>query len=304
MLKKTLPDNSLAEIFGYAPYDSSKDARLLWKTGTCPFTLTTCSKINHNSGIIYGTCTAKTADRTVIICPNRLYANKYACIHKVAKDAFGKIPMIMFKEYWENRTKLSNQEVIVALGHNSGREVKLGTKLSMDWVLARVKKGQLEEYIGVEVQSIDITGNYRDNWHYFSEQKYRSKRNVPPSENGYNWANVHKRLIPQIIRKGLIYGNSKLVNHGIYFILPDIVFCKFEEVVGKLKKTTRPTKEVMTVHTYELGNYVPEGCVRPLRHIRTIQFLAKDFANAFISGVNLPSGAVLDGCIKKMLGVA
>lgn len=304
MAKNTLPDNTLAEIFGHSPDDSSSDARLLWKTGVCPFTATTCSKINHSSGIIYGTCTAKTGDRTVIICPNRLYANKYDCIRKVSEDAFGKIPMLMFKEYWENRAKLSSQEVVVALGQNSGREIRLGTKLSMDWVLARVKGGKLMEYVGIEVQSIDITGNYRDNWHYFSEQKFLSKRNVPPSENGYNWANVHKRLIPQIIRKGLIYGNSELVNHGLYFILPEIVYRKFEEVVGRLKEVSKPAKEVMTVHTYELGDYVPEGKIRPLRQVRTVHFLAKDFASAFIAGINLPSGDELDNCIKRMLGVA
>lgn len=304
MQKNALPPNTLAEIFGHTPDDNSEDARLLWKTGVCPFTATTCTKINHNSGIIYGTCSAKTGDRTVIICPNRLYADKYDCIRKVSEEAFGKIPMLMFKDYWENRTKHADQDVIVALGQNSGREIKLGTQLSMDWVLARVKQRRLIEYVGVEVQSIDITGNYRDNWHYFNRKDYLTKRIVPPSENGYNWANVHKRLIPQIIRKGLIYGNSELVKHGLYFILPEIVYCKFEDVVGKLKQTTKPAKDVMTVHTYELGDFVPEGQIRPLRQVRTVHFLAKDFASAFIAGVNLPSGNDLDKCVRTMLGVS
>ena len=44
---------------------------------------------------------------------------------------------------------------IVALGQTSGKEVKLGTSLSMDWVLAKVAKGELVEYVGIEVQSIE-----------------------------------------------------------------------------------------------------------------------------------------------------
>ncbi len=303
MSKNTLPANTLIEIFGHAPDDCSEDARLLWKTGVCPFTATTCSKINHNSGIIYGTCSAKTGNRSVIICPNRLYADKYDCIRTVSEEAFGKIPMLMFKDYWENRLNHASQEIVVALGQNSGREIKLGTQLSMDWVLARVKERKLLEYVGVEVQSIDITGNYRDNWHYFNQKKFLSKRVVPPSENGYNWANVHKRLIPQIIRKGLIYGNSNLVKHGLFFVLPEIVYMKFEDVIGKLKPVSSPTKEVMTVHTYELGNPVPEGKIRPLKHVRKVQFLAKEFAAAFIAGASLPSGNELDIRVKNLLGV-
>ena len=303
MNEASLPANSLVEIFGHSPIDGSDEARLLWNTGVCPFTSTTCGKINHTNGIIYGTCSAKTGGRTVIICPNRLYANKHEIIRKVSREAFGNVHFLMFKEYWENREKNLNKEVVVALGQNSGREIKLGTTLSMDWVLARLKNGKLLEYIGIEVQSIDITGNYRDNWHYFKNMGFSKNQPIPPSENGYNWANVHKRLIPQIIRKGIIYGNSELVKHGLYFILPEIVYQKFETVVGKLKLTDSPSKEVMTVHTYELGEIVPHGEVRSLRQVRKVQFLAKEFASAFIAGVNLPTGNDLDSCVKKMLGV-
>lgn len=298
-----LPPNTLAEIFGHAPADASRDARMLWDTGMCPFTSTTCGKINHNSGLIYGTCSAKTGERTVIICPNRLYANKYNCIREVAKEAFGARPMVMFNEYWEKRDRLANEEIVVALGQNSGREVKLGTSLSMDWVLALVKHRKLVEYVGVEVQSIDITGNYRDNWHYFKHQEYLKGNRPPPSENGYNWANVHKRLIPQLIRKGLVYASSELVNHGLFFVLPEIVFKKFEDIVGQIAVNTAPTKDVMTIHTYDLGDAVPEGQVRKLRRVRTVKFYAKDFANAFIAGASLPGGGELDRSVRTLLNV-
>lgn len=37
----------------------------------------------------------------------------------------------------------------------------------MDWVLAHISEAKLVEYVGIEVQSIDITGNYRDAWHSY-----------------------------------------------------------------------------------------------------------------------------------------
>jgi hypothetical protein len=235
---------------------------------------------------------------------NAFYANKHAVIRRVAQEAFGDIPLLMFKEYWDNRAKHVKKDVVVALGQNSGREIKLGTTMSMDWVLARVKNRKLIEYVGIEAQSIDITGNYRDNWHYFKQKEFLKGKPAPPSENGYNWANVHKRLIPQIIRKGLIYGSSDFVKHGLFFILPEIVYTRFEHVIGELKHVKTPSKEVMTVHTYELGDAVPEGKIRPLRPVRTVQFLAKDFASAFIAGASLPSGNELDKCVRNLLGVA
>ena len=116
MNNRKLPPNTLAEIFGHAPADRSRDARMLWDTGMCPFTSTTCGKINHNSGLVYGTCSAKTGERTVIICPNRLYANKYNCIREVAEETFGGRRMLMFNEYWEKRHRLASEDVVVETG--------------------------------------------------------------------------------------------------------------------------------------------------------------------------------------------
>lgn len=300
-LPPALPGNSLAEAFGHAVDDSSPDARLLWKAGICPFTSQTCSKINHNTGLVYGTCSAATHGKTVIICPVRLYAGKYASIRRVAAEAFGDLPFMMFGEFWEKRRNLKRKPVVVALGQNSGKEVKLGSALSMDWILAVVLDQRLVEYLGVEVQSIDVIGNYRDNWHFFREQKFLGQEPAPPSEHGYNWANVHKRMIPQLIRKGLVFSSTSLVKHGLFFILPEIVYCKFEDVVGPLTPVNRSSKETITVHTYRLGSPVSQGKIRKLEQVRTERFLLKEFAEAFISGVNLPKGTMLDRCVKEIL---
>jgi hypothetical protein len=295
------PSKDIVEIFGYAPNDISKTARSLWSIGACPFINLPCTKTNHDKSIVYGTCSVSTPYGNCIICPNRLYASTLRVIKNVAEDAFGKdVPFLTYSEYVKNCKKY--KVCAIALGMYSGKEVKVGRSLSMDWVLAKLRNGKLEEYTGIEVQSIDITGNYRDNWYaYKSIDKVKS---IPSSEHGLNWANVHKRLIPQIIRKSLVYSRSEYVKSGLYFILPDVVYSKFEEIIGNdipLVKAKSP--DVITVHTYSLGESVKEGQQRKLIKQRALRFTMNEFSKRFISGPNLPPASELDFAIKGILGI-
>jgi hypothetical protein len=295
---------NLVEVFGHSPDDLSISARSLWNLGACPFTNSTCTKINHDQTITYGTCSVTSPYGDVIICPNRLYSDGYKVLLEVCSDAFGTdIPFKFYGEYVQSRNSL--EECVVALGKNSGREVQVGGSFSMDWVLARIRDGKLVEYIGVEVQSIDITGNYRDAWHAYKNMSSVSDRdNLPSSQHGLNWANVHKRLIPQIIRKSVVYSRSKLVSKGLYFIVPEIVYLKFEDVIGSdIPLVAEPGHDVITVHTYALGDAVPHGSIRDLNLVRSLRFSLEDFAGRFISGPNLPDGDALDQVVKRVLGV-
>ncbi|MDO6595264.1 NotI family restriction endonuclease [Neptuniibacter sp. 1_MG-2023] len=301
MIKR--PKNDIIEIFGYAPDDLTKEARTLWNLGACPFVNKACSKSNSDQTVVYGTCSVTTTFGDCIICPNRIYEKNYLSLKKVAEDAFGDdIEFLTFEEFIPRRS--STNECIVALGQNSGKEVKLGNKLSMDWVLAKVKNGELIEYVGIEVQSIDITNNYRDNWYAYKNLNENTSV-IPRSEHGLNWANVHKRLIPQLIRKGLIYAKSDLVSNGLYFVLPDIVYRKFEDVIGKdIPLVNRQASDVLTVHTYSLSDNVEHGKQRELIVEREIRFELEEFSQRFISGANLPTGEELDSAVRKVLGIA
>ncbi len=294
----------LVEVFGYRPDDLTQDVRTLWNLGGCPFINKACIKINHDQTITYGTCSVTSPYGDIIICPNRFYADNYEVLRKVSEDAFGnEKPFLMYDEYLEKRARY--KECIVALGKNSGKEVQVGKALSMDWVLAYVSDGCLKEYVGIEVQSIDITGNYRDAWHaYRNITPSVSKGALPSSQHGLNWANVHKRLIPQLIRKGVIYARSNLVKKGLYFILPDIVYKKFEDVIGDdIPTISLPSHESLTVYTYELGNEVQHNQQRDLVEVRKLRFTLEEFSKRFISGHNLPSGEELDGAVRNVLGV-
>lgn len=296
------PRKDLVEIFGYSPEDLSSSCRSLWRLEACPFINKACTKTNHDKSIIYGTCSVTSPYGDCIICPNRLYADKYNCLRKVSAEAFGEdIDFFTYEEFIPVRGKKG--ACVVALGHNSGKEVNIGGHLSMDWVLAKVQDGELVEYVGVEVQSIDITGNYRDAWYAYKNMDTTTTR-IPSSEHGMNWANVHKRLIPQLIRKGLIYSRSSLVQHGLYFIVPEIVYRKFEDIIGKdIRKKRKSAKDILTVHTYGLSPEALPGEQRELILKRNIKFTLSEFSKRFISGLHLPSGDDLDDAVRKVLGL-
>lgn len=293
----------LVEVFGYAPDDLSTAARSLWNIGGCPFVKKACTKINHDQSITYGTCSVTSPYGDIMICPNRMYAEDYKTLKRVADDAFGHIPFLLFDEYISKRGAIT--ECIVALGKNSGKEVQVGRHVSMDWVLAHIVDAKLVEYVGVEIQSIDIIGNYRDAWHGYKHlpTSNSSIDKIPSSNHGLNWANVHKRLIPQLIRKGIIYSRSKLVKKGMYFILPDVVYNKFEDIIGKdIPTVNNASCETLTVFTYSLGDNVSQGQHRELVEVRKLRFILDEFSSRFISGPNLPAGEDLDEAVKRVLG--
>lgn len=289
---------ALVEVFGFSPKDYSPYARKFWDLNACPFVGRSCSKYDHTNTICYGTCSVTNTGQEVIICPNRFYGNGYQTIRRVSEDVFGDIPFMLFDQYITSiTTNADPSEAVIALGQNSGKEVKL-SKMSMDWVLAHVSRGALKEYVGIEVQSIDITGNYRDAWYACRDQK----QSIPPSGHGLNWANVHKRLIPQIIRKSIVYSKSSLVKNGLYFIVPEPVYQRFEEIIGDdIPLVVNPGAKIITVHTYELGPIVGDGEQRQLVPHRTLRFGLDDFSARFISGPNLPAGELLDGKIREIL---
>jgi hypothetical protein len=298
MKKNKNTSRSLVEIFGHSPFDATEKARKFWNLNACPFIGKACTKYDHTNTICYGTCSVTNAGQNVVICPNRLYADNYASLKKVSTSVFGNLPFMFFDEYLKKA--IDNTEslnCVVALGQNSGKEVKL-SKMSMDWVLSHIHQGVLKEYVGIEVQSIDITGNYRDAWYAARDQKSTH----PASGHGLNWANVHKRLIPQIIRKGLVYSKSKLVKHGLFFIVPEPVYQRFEEIIGSdIPLVQESGSDVITVHTYDMGESVAAGEQRNLLNKRTLKFRLDDFSSRFIAGPNLPSGQILDAKIREIL---
>ncbi len=294
----------LCEVFGFAPDDLKPKCRNYWERGVCPFIGTKCTKYNHVKSIVYGLCSVISSGEEIIICPKRLYAESYKTLRDVSSDAFGYLPLYLVNEVKGlELVKETPSEFVVAFGQNSGKEIQVGThktKLSMDWVLVKVIDGRAVEAAGVEVQSIDITNNYRETWEAYKYLESRQKNIIPESKHGMNWANVHKRLIPQIIRKGNIYADSKLATKGLYFIVPDAVYSRFEDVIGDTSPVKKPGKGVLSVFTYSLGEKVGLGSMRSINRNRISRVLLDEFALNFISGRQI-SGSILDEEIERQI---
>jgi len=288
----------VVEQFGMAPDDLSDSSTVLWEKKQCPFTLTKCTKFNHDKSKIYGVCSVTNGNRKgagseVIICPKRLYANSCSTLNDAAKVAWPSIDYkFIVKGDLSSLLNLAKQNLssVIAYGQGSGKELSTNSangKMSMDWVLQRytLKNGNLDpiDFIGIEVQSIDITNNYRDPLIAYEQLKEGLKPDViPNSSHGLNWANVHKRLIPQIIRKGNIYKEMERCV-GFFFLLPEIVFSKFEEVLGNLEEKKQCSKENLTILTYRLGDFVEHGKTRELVQVRAVHYSLDDISDAFSS---------------------
>lgn len=295
----------IVELFGFSPDDVSDPALAVWESKICPFTNRACTKTNHDQTQVYGTCSVSSGvsqaeGSEIIICPKRLYASEYQIFNNILDGAWpnqskklligGTIPEL------RQRAK-ETENPIVAFGQGSGREIQVNSNgsLSMDWVLqSYAHNGENlvpQEFVGLEIQSIDITGNYRDNWNAYKQMKEGLHvDHVPPSGHGLNWANVHKRLIPQIIRKGNIYSKIERCI-GFYFILPDSVYKKFEEVIGDVPTVGGPSRENLSVITFRLGRKVESGQQRNLELVRQVHYSLGDVAAAFIasSGEDAPT---------------
>lgn len=238
----------ITELFGFSPDDISAPSLKNHRGQNCPFTGNTCSKTNHDQSVVYGVCSVtngitSSPETNVIICPNRLYANDYQTLKDVVDRVWPNkhYPLIIGGTLDELRDRANKlDECVIAFGKGSGKEIAVDSNgpMSLDWVLQLYTRDAskliAKKYIGVEVQSIDITGNYRENWSAYNRQRLESiEHEMPPSSgHGLNWANVIKRLMQQIIRKGNIYKSSEKCA-GFFFIVPDIVYSRFENVLGE-----------------------------------------------------------------------
>jgi Restriction endonuclease NotI len=303
--------NDFAELFGYAPDDTSTPARRQWKSQNCPFVGGTCIKRINLPGsgwVVSGACSVANKPKSggvdeVIICLQRLYADNYGSLRACVYDAIEGAPPVYLADEYSKLKKSGGlpNEYVVLLGQKSGSEISLqnaAAKLSIDWAMAHVVAGKLDLIIPCEVQSIDTTGSYRDAWQAYANEE----SHIPNADHGMNWANVWKRLIPQLLLKGAIASTSTLCKQGLYFVVPDRVYVQFEKLVGKVPEVSGPGPGVLTVMTYALGPEVPKGSIRSLIHRRTLRTQVTKFAEAFASGQELlPLGAQLDEKVSSML---
>jgi len=292
----------IIEFFGYNPEDRSDAAAAARRNLECPFLRRQCAK-TLSDGLISGACTIKPSKAgPVICCPIRLYSDNYEILRDVARVSFGPvIPLVS-----GNAVTEQTGECVAVFGKGWGKELRLPSRSTtgksgayfVDWVLAHVSAtGELINFVAVEVQSIDTTGNYREERDtYLKEESFLGK-----SSAGFNWENVNKRILPQIIYKGHVLRQEPLCQKGLFFVCPTPVYNKISERLGGGLRPYPLQPGALTILWYDVGEPVPAGSIRPLTMAGKFTTTIDQVALAFTAPSNLPPAQVYEKAIRASL---
>lgn len=291
----------IVEFFGHDPLDKSSEASNARKRLFCPFLGSTCTKQLRDKSIS-GACTVKLVKSSPIICcPVRLYANKYSILRRVAETAFGAGVKLISGE---DVAHVEHDGLYVAVfGKRWGKELRLPQRSGrggyfVDWILALIgKSGRMSEFVAVEVQAIDTTGNYRaERDAYLKGAVYNGT-----SKAGLNWENVSKRILPQIIYKGHVLRHEQLCKKGLFFVCPTPVYERIQERLGKSMGSYHVQPGALTFQWYSVGPVSYQGTVRPLQPGGQFTTTIDQVALAFTAPSNLPRAGVYQHAIEAEL---
>ncbi|MDR1536509.1 MAG: hypothetical protein LBU32_00645 [Clostridiales bacterium] len=296
----------ITEFFGYRSEDNSEDALKTASNEVCPFLGSRCSKIISRDGIASGVCAIKQKSEnspSVICCPIRLYADNYKVLSRIAKRAFSLDLKLYEGRAAVDRSKVENGAVAV-FGHGWGGELRLpqrgGTgSYFVDWVLARLDgSGELVEFTAIEIQTIDTTGNYRT-----AREELVNHRTIVSDTVGFNWENVSKRIVPQLIYKGPVLQREDLCRAGLYFVCPHPIFERVLKRLGGKEMIPKFPTQPASIHfiSYDYSDSLNiNGVIRPLdvieEHCTTVYKIQEAF-----SAMNLPEGNVYRDAIFRSL---
>lgn len=301
----------IVEFFGFKPVDP---AGLVYASAVkCPFVDNKCIKPEH------GACsTEQSAGAPIIICPNRLYANNHAVLGDIAVQAFGPgVALTTAQEIASRKAArtLTGTEVAV-FGKHWGSELSIPKPLTeekdetggfyIDYVLSRIDTtGALAEFTAVEIQTIDTTGSYKaQSTSYFAGAPFTDTSGRTPgwsSKSGLNWANVSKRIIPQLIYKGYVLRRERRCGKGLFFVCPTAVLKRIRGRLGTKMLEYPIAAGTITFQAYDLGPEKGSGQHRDLVKGETFTTTVEQVAYAFVSPVNLPEMGVYEKAITSAL---
>lgn len=295
----------IAEFFGYAASDSSKEALSVAARKNCPFLGNFCVKILARDKTISGVCAIRQktpGSPNVICCPIRLYAENYKMLHEIAFKAFNKKLKLYAGRVAVEKAKLEGGAIAV-FGKGWGGELRLPQRKGVgsyfvDWVLARLDKhGELAELTAIEVQTIDTTGSYST-----AQKALAKNREIIPDTAGLNWENVSKRIIPQIIYKGQVLQREELCRSGLFLVCPFPVYMRIIDRLGGADKLPKFPSQPASINFIAYDEIKPQkdGFITPLglvdEHCTTVYKVQEAF-----SSLNLPEGNVYKEAISRTL---
>lgn len=296
--------STITEFFGYSPLDNSPAAQQARENMQCPFLGRSCIK-KLRDGSISGVCTlSPSTSGPVICCPIRLYSGEYKILSDVALQAFGvEMELVIGGETRQHRMENPGKPCVAVFGKGWGRELRLPSRATagayfVDWILAHVDAdGTLLGFVAIEVQSIDTTGNYQsERLAHLAGTPFTGR-----STAGFNWENVNKRILPQIIYKGHVLRREPLCQKGLFFICPTPVYKKIAERLGGTLTAIHQQAGSVTMLWYDVGPPVSPGQIRDLQLIGQFTTTVDQVALAFTAPSNLPPPKVYEEAIIASL---
>lgn len=176
------PLHDVAEILGEPAEQMRNPANAEYR---CPFIAGTCTKTSHQIEGPFPVCSIYRRGRAgdppdgppISVCPNRFLE---APVHED-----------VMRECWTAGDTVNPQVV---------SEVQMEKFGKVDFVVADMdaEETTVRDFISVELQAVDITGSYLPSYEAIINSQVMERRHA----YGFNWANVRKRFIAQLIAKG------------------------------------------------------------------------------------------------------
>ncbi len=183
-----MENKKIVELFAQSAYANGLKWNNIVTKQYCPYIGKKCNKVRKSEpSVSIGTCTVAYGEDNdnVIICPHRLLENNQIfldCIHLLAL-------------------------------HEPGNELHILSEVSIpggsvDYVLVSAKNGQVKDFVGIELQTLDTTGSV---WGYrqaFLESK--GVKRLSFNENaafGMNWKMTAKTTLLQMHHKIATFEN-------------------------------------------------------------------------------------------------
>jgi len=200
------PNEIICEILGQPAEEMNNPVN---EEYLCPFRNSTCTKRSHSFSGPFPVCSVfrqrKDEKRVpVVVCPRRLYA----------ADIYNDV----IQHIWQGDKPANPIRV---------HEIKMGEVGNVDMVIADLSEDRksIKNFVSIELQAIDITGTYEPAYTAIVLNQPLMKRPT----YGFNYKNVQKRFITQLIDKGFFHHHW---GTKIIAVVQDIIYDHLKERIA------------------------------------------------------------------------
>lgn len=305
---------TIYEWYGYRGDDKSDIAATAAEGRYCSFVHDGCTKSGKT-----GVCSIlpRASQEHVPVCPKRFYGDGHAFLRSIAHDAFGDLELDLAEDGLPDLVPATQAKRAAAASRINqigvfgqkpwSGEISLppavpgGGAPKVDFTLVVVSpEGELVRLAPVEVQAIDTTSDTKA-----SMAGLKDGRRIVSSGVGLNWENVNKRILPQLIIKGLMLQAERLCTAGLYFVTAEPVYQRIMMRLGGERRLRRLPKQPSSLtfirYDFDFSNTISDGETVPLKLLEPVTVSTSDLSIAFITPENLPGPGAYEAAIRAKL---